>query len=295
MLAAMAEACREQGGPNVTVAQVVARSGVSRRTFYELFEDREDCFLATFDEALERARGYVLPAYRADCSWRERIRSSLVALLSFLDDEPSLARLMVVESLSAGPLVLERRSRVLAQVIIAVDAGRAETKRGNGPLPALTAEGVVGGALSVIHSRLSEPGRGSFTELIGPLMNMIVLPYLGPAAARREIEQPVERSPRVIPPVGRNPLHELEMRLTYRTVRVLAAIACHPGGSNREVADGSGITDQGQISKLLARLQGLGLVDNTGASSERGAPNAWTLTGKGWEVEGAIRRQTDPP
>ena len=80
------------------------------------------------------------------------------------------------------------------------------------------------------------------------------------------------------------------MRLTYRTVRVLMAIAGHPGASNRIVADGSGISDQGQVSKLLARLEGLGLIANTGLGHPRGAPNAWRLTKRGEEVEQAIRQ-----
>jgi hypothetical protein len=82
------------------------------------------------------------------------------------------------------------------------------------------------------------------------------------------------------------------MRLTYRTVRVLMAVAAQPGGSNRQVADESGIGDQGQISKLLARLHGLGLIENTGAGSVRGAPNSWVLTAKGWDVQGALARET---
>jgi hypothetical protein len=82
------------------------------------------------------------------------------------------------------------------------------------------------------------------------------------------------------------------MRLTYRTVRVLMAVAAQPGGSNRQVADGSGIGDQGQISKLLARLHGLGLIENTGVGTVRGAPNSWVLTDRGWQVQGAIARNT---
>jgi hypothetical protein len=73
---------------------------------------------------------------------------------------------------------------------------------------------------------------------------------------------------------------------------VLMAVAAHPGASNRLVAEGSGISDQGQISKLLARLCALGLVDNTGEGYPRGAPNAWRLTARGAEVEGAIRLQS---
>jgi AcrR family transcriptional regulator len=62
MVAALVEVARERGVSGVTVAHVVARSGVSRRTFYELFEDREDCFLAGFDLAVQGAARRVLPA-----------------------------------------------------------------------------------------------------------------------------------------------------------------------------------------------------------------------------------------
>jgi DNA-binding MarR family transcriptional regulator len=87
------------------------------------------------------------------------------------------------------------------------------------------------------------------------------------------------------------------MRLTYRTIRVLLAIA-ELGGrgstdgrapSNREVAAAAGIADQGQISKLLARLQALGVVENTGGDHAKGEPNAWSLTSKGRDVAYAIQ------
>jgi DNA-binding MarR family transcriptional regulator len=79
------------------------------------------------------------------------------------------------------------------------------------------------------------------------------------------------------------------MRLTYRTVRVLTVIGEHPGASNREVAEGSGIADQGQISKLLARLERLELIVNTGGGQTKGSTNAWHLTARGAQVERATR------
>jgi DNA-binding MarR family transcriptional regulator len=85
------------------------------------------------------------------------------------------------------------------------------------------------------------------------------------------------------------------MRLTYRTVRVLLAIAERPGASNRVVAQGSGVQDQGQISKLLARLEHLGLISNEGVGASRGEPNAWRLTARGREIERTIRQQTPDP
>jgi AcrR family transcriptional regulator len=291
MLSAMAEVASERGAANVTVADVVARSGVSRRTFYELFTDREDCFLAAFDDGIARIASEVVPAYEGGTRWRDKIRAGLCALLQFLDDEPGMGRLVIVETLGAGPRALERRRRVLAQVITAVDEGRAEIKTGN-ELPPLTAEGVVGGVLAVLHGRLIERTAGRLMELTGPLMGMIVLPYLGPAAARKELDRPVPKAPARPRPVNSDPLRELEMRLTYRTVRVLMAVVANPGSSNRMVADGAGIKDQGQISKLLARLAKLGLIENTGVGSARGGPNAWRLTEKGREVEGAITEQT---
>ena len=129
-------------------------------------------------------------------------------------------------------------------------------------------------------------------ELTGPLMSMIVLPYLGQAAARRELDRPVPKAPVRPRPVNGDPLRELQMRLTYRTVRVLMAVGANPGSSNRAVGDGAGIKDQGQISKLLARLKRLGLIERTGGEPARGGPNAWALTERGREVHGAISEQT---
>jgi AcrR family transcriptional regulator len=295
MLAAMAEVCAERGAANVTVAHVVARSGVSRRTFYEQFTDREDCFLAALNEALACAARYVLPAYETPGRWRERVRTGLIALLSFLEDEPNMGRLLVVETLGAGERALARRQHVLSMVLAALDEGRGEAKGAEGP-PPLTAEGVAGSVLSVLLARLAGYGwadakNGSLLELTGQLMSMIVLPYLGSAAARRELQRAVPARDHRWTPAPANPLRELEMRLTYRTVRVLLSIAALPGASNRELGAAADISDQGQISKLLTRLERLGLIENTGEGHARGAPNAWRLTGRGMQIERAVAQQ----
>lgn len=291
MLSSMVEAVAERGAGNVSVAHVVARSGVSRRTFYEIFRDREDCFLAAFDEAVERIAGVVLPLYRQRSPWREKTRAALAALLQFIEEEPGTARLIIVESLAAGPRSLEHRGRVLRHAIDAIDEGRDEGRATSEP-PPLTAEGVVGGVLSVLHARLTAEASAPAVELLNPLMGMIVLPYLGPKAARQENSRPaLKPSPKNGAP-ARDPLRDLEMRLTYRTVCVLSAVATHPGSSNRTIGRSAGITDQGQISKLLGRLRGLGLIDNSGSEPGKGEPNAWTLTARGWEVHGAIAHQT---
>jgi AcrR family transcriptional regulator len=294
ILGAMVEVVRERGVANVTVAHIVARSGVSRRTFYELFDNLQECFLAAFDQAVARASVTVVREYERPGKWREKVKSGFTALLEFLEDEPEQGALMIVDALGAGPLALERRAKVLAGLIDAVDQGRHEARPGKGdPQSRLIAEGVVGAVFAVLHARLLEPEPRPFTDLLNPLMAMVVLPYLGPAAARKELDRPppdgrCNRSPRP----HRDPLKDLDMRLTYRTVRVLLAIGEDPGASNCQVARRSDVGDQGQMSKLLARLQSLGLIGNTGNGATRGEPNAWTLTDKGREVRQAIQAQT---
>jgi AcrR family transcriptional regulator len=290
LLVAAAEVAGERGAGTMTVAHIVARSGVSRRTFYELFADREECVLAALDQAIARAAAAVLPAYEETERWPVRIRAALVALLAFMDEEPALARLCVVESLGAGPRALQRRARIVRVLIDAVDEGRALVRGARQP-PPLTAEGVVGAVLAILHTRLSETGDGSLSQLAGPLMGAIVLPYLGQPAAEKELHKPAPPLNKKTSPARRDPLDGLDMRLTYRTVRVLAALAAIPGASNRQVATEAGITDQGQVSKLLGRLQHLGLIENTGAGQIKGAPNAWTLTARGTEVERSMRTE----
>jgi AcrR family transcriptional regulator len=285
LLAAMAEVAAERGLADATVARVVARAGVSRRTFYELFDDRESCFLAALDDAIARASDCVVPAYESGDSWAERVRLALTALLSFLDAERGVGQLLIFGSLWAGPMAIERRRRVLAQMITLVELGRGEGRAANG-LPPLTAEGIVGAVFSIVHARMLEAR--PLVELVNPLMGMIVLPYRGAAAARKELERPVPVAREKRRATRPDPLQNLGMRLTYRTVRVLTAVASNPGSSNRTVADVAGISDQGQMSKLLGRLQSFGLVENGGAGASSGGPNAWALTAKGREVHGAI-------
>jgi AcrR family transcriptional regulator/DNA-binding MarR family transcriptional regulator len=282
ILVAMVEIAAERGASNVAVAHVVQRSGISRRTFYELFPDREACYLQAFDETVRRARDVVVPAYQSGEQWPTKLRTALTALLGLFEEEPALARLLVVDSLGAGVATLERRRAWLDRIVTAVELDGFQVTTASSPPMRVIAEGVVGAVISVIHARLSSGNDESLMDLVNPLMSMIVLPYLGDGAARKELEH---RIPRRKAPMGRrvetDPLFGLGARLTYRTVRVLLAVGAAPGASNRDIGVAAGIQDQGQISKLLSRLGGFGLVDNTRNAKARGAPNVWRLTPKG--------------
>jgi AcrR family transcriptional regulator len=299
LLAAAVRAVDELGWANTTVADVVARSRVSRRTFYELFANREECLGAVLDDILGSLAGELAGAGMEGVEWRVRVRRGLGAILGFFDREPVLARVCVVQALSAGPEVLERRERVLAGLAGVVDEGRASS-RGAQCTP-LTAEGLVGAAFGIVYARLLKGERQPLTGLLGELMGMIVLPYLGPGAARREQALPAPAA--VAPRAARrpawparavsDPLESVPMRLTYRTSRVLEGVADLAGRgsdpSNREVGDCAGIQDAGQVSKLLRRLEGLGLLANSGLGHARGEPNAWRLTPTGELVAQSIR------
>jgi AcrR family transcriptional regulator len=299
ILMAMTEVATEHGLAGATVAQVVTRAGISRRTFYECFNDREDCFLAGLDDAITRLSSETVKAYRQPGSWREKIRAGLVALLSALDREPEMARLLIVESLGGGQRALERRRQVLSELIATIEEGRAQSKAKPGAdppadPPSVTAEGIVGAVLAVLYGRILGNDPRPLVELTNPLMGMIVLPYLGPAAASGELERPVPHAQPRPQRTNGDPLRELQMRLTYRTVRVLLALAANPGSSNRMLAESAGITDQGQISKLCRRLRGLGLIENPHIDPGPGESNAWTLTKRGEEVQRAIAHRTTP-
>jgi hypothetical protein len=242
--------------------------------------------------ALSQARLIAQEAYERESSWRDGIRAALARLLMFMDEEPGLAKLSLVEALGAGATVLDRRAKALDELAQVIDRGRVVPNATREP-PEVTAEGVIGAIFAVLHTRVLERGGQPLTDLLGSLMSMIVLPYLGARAAGRELSRP----PLEVPSDGRSralsrhkdPLEGLNMRLTYRTVRVLMVIGEHPRASNREVAEGSGIVDQGQISKLLNRLARLKLVENLGEGQEKGAANAWHLTARGAQVERATR------
>ena len=295
----------EQGYRRMAARKVAERAGVSPKTFYDLFSDREDCFLAAFDQAVEELAAVARVAYEGEGEWVARVRAGLGALLDFLDREPECCRLVFVEALGAGPRVLARRAQVLEGLEQVIDEGRAGMKEA-GELPPLTTEGVVSATVGVIHTRLYMRPPEPLTGLLNALMATIVLPYRGRKAAAQELACPISKAgPRLRPadksrfsgPAGRTSGSRVgsrqssgsrvgsraDFRLTVRTHAVLEAVWGHPGVNNREVSDLVRVADQGQISRLMARLDERGLVENAGGRTQ-GVAKAWRLTPEGEEL-----------
>ena len=116
----------ELGYPRATVGQITARARLSRRTFYQMFANRDECFAAVLEELVAVVGGELAAVGLEGLPWRERVRMGLFTILAFFDREPALARVCVVQALRAGPLVLERREAVLARLAALVDEGRTE-------------------------------------------------------------------------------------------------------------------------------------------------------------------------
>jgi AcrR family transcriptional regulator len=310
LLAAAVVAVEELGWSRVTVASIATRARVSRRTFYDLFSDRDDCLLAVCQDTTERIAAEIATAIAATddgLSWRERVRRGLWVVLSFFDREPELTRFCVVQSAGGGQRVLEWREALLARLTVMVQDGAPQQRNTVVRVPSLTAEGTVGAVLTILHRRLSSIEREPLGDLLGALMALIVLPYLGPGAARSESTRPVPPIPAALTSsssslVGMggyragqdDPLADVPMRLTYRTARVLQATAEYPGGSNRSIGERADIYDPGQISKLLTRLERIGLLQNTGIGHTKGEPNAWHLTELGERVTQHLNLDSTP-
>jgi AcrR family transcriptional regulator/DNA-binding MarR family transcriptional regulator len=291
LIAAVIAAVEAQGYAGLTVGDVIACARISRKTFYDIFDGLEECFLEAVTDTHARAGEVAQTAYAGEPDWRSGMRAALAEVLALMERERGLARLCVVETLVAGPRVQARRAEALQQLATAIDAGRAVA--GSHPVPsALTAQATAGGIASVLHTRLLREDPAPLTDLVAPFMSMVVMPYLGRAVAHEEAIAPgpqARRDEPARPQPGLDPLAELDMRVTYRTVRVLTAIAQTPDASNSQIARDAGIIDQGQVSKLLARLAGLGLIENTRTTRSGRGANAWRLTSFGERVQRATR------
>ena len=253
---------------------MVARAGVSESVFYDVFAAVEECYLAACEEGLARLSRAVELAVPRVASWFERVRAGLVGLLGFLDDEPQWGRLLVLEAPVTGPVALECQQLLRGVVTRLLDASQADTCAE--PLNELTAELVSGGVVCVIRARMLEGEGEPLVELAPSLISFIAVQYGRPDSETERAQSSSSTRAQAISDAA-----ELPIRATHRTTMVLRAIAQAPHSNNREIAQVAGLADEGQTSKLLARLERQGVIENVGIGASRGEPNAWLITTSG--------------
>ncbi len=178
ILDALVATVAQRGYDRTTLERVLYAAGVPAPVFDEHFEDKQDCFLQAFDELISRHARAVLERAARPLPWPERIRLGLQTLLRGLAAHPDEARLVAVESLSAGEAAIARLRCVLASFVPTLEEGLALAP-GAEHLSPLTSEAVVGGIAAIVHRRVLEGHTDELPALLPDLLYFTLLPYLG--------------------------------------------------------------------------------------------------------------------
>jgi AcrR family transcriptional regulator len=187
LLEAMVSAAAERGYERLAVADVLKAAGVSRATFYKLFADKLDCFLAAYDAELERLVAATVSAYEAEQDWAERVRTGIQAALDWLAGHPSSARVLLIEIAAAGPAAKGRYRTSLSRLTPLLDDGYQATPLGRRLSP-FTARMAIGSGASIVVDEVMAGRTGELPRIASELAHAVLVPFLGPreAAARTE-------------------------------------------------------------------------------------------------------------
>jgi AcrR family transcriptional regulator len=174
----------ERGYAAMRIEDVIAVAGVSRRTFYDHFANKEEAFLAAYVLVVRQLTAAVGSAFATGESWSSRVSRGLAVFLQLLAGEPALARVCIVEVLAAGPNALALRAASLEsfrEFIAPADGAGMPAQT-----TALTAQTVIGGVYEVIYSRVIENRTHELPSLMPELLHAVLLPFVGPEIAAAE-------------------------------------------------------------------------------------------------------------
>ena len=188
LLEAAVRVVATKGYAAMTIGDLTGEAGVSRTTFYELFEDKEACFLAAYDNAVEVLVRRVVKAYESRQGWPERAAAGLAVLLETLAEEPDLARLSLVDIGNAGPAAQRRYRTAIQRLTPLFEDGRDFAPGGRG-LPANTSRMAIGGVTGLIADELVAGRAAQLPGLLSDVLFATLVPYIGPDAATREVDR----------------------------------------------------------------------------------------------------------
>ena len=189
MLDAMVQAVAERGYARVVVADVIERAGVSRKTFYEQFSNKEDCFLATYDagvDALLDAIDEALTALAPD--WLAGARRAVEVYLERMAARPAFARAFLIEALGAGTAALERRDVVQRRFAAQLESIH---RRARADIPAIpdvpphTFRAAVGAVNELVTAHVLERGANTLPELTDAILDVHLALLVGRELAKR--------------------------------------------------------------------------------------------------------------
>ena len=175
-----------KGYAATTVADLTKEAGISRTTFYELFADKEACFLAAYDNAVDVLVRRISAAYEAEERWPDRARAGLATLLEALAADPDRARLALVDVASAGPAAQRRFRAAVQRLTPFFDEGR-DFAPGGRNLPANASRMAAGAVVGLISDELVAGRADKLPSLLSDVLFATLVAYLGPDAAAREV------------------------------------------------------------------------------------------------------------
>lgn len=187
LLEAMVQVVSAKGYESTTVADVIRAAGVSRTTFYQLFSDKEDCFLQAYDVVADGLFELAEAAFREGSTepWEVRVRHGLARTLEVMAAEPEFTKMCMVEGPAAGPAAMQRYFGILERFRIYVDQGR---EAADVEVPAFTAQAVVSGVAGVIYKRVAADRAAELPDVLPELTYFVVAPFLGRERAREQAE-----------------------------------------------------------------------------------------------------------
>jgi AcrR family transcriptional regulator len=173
---AMAELTAEQGYDATKIADIVRRAGVARKTLYDNFDGKEEVFLGAFDSAVDEAATQIDTACEAAGEeWIDRVAAGLRAFLGCVAEKPAIARMCLVEAMSATPASAQRYDAAVERL---VELLRRNAPAGSG-LPETTAETLVGGVAWILHQQIRRGQAGQALDLLPELLDFVLSPYQG--------------------------------------------------------------------------------------------------------------------
>lgn len=188
LLTALAECLAAKGYERTTVGAVGQRAGVSKSDFYKQFKSKDACFVAAYDDAVERMRGCVLAACaeHEQEGWATGVLAALSSLLQLLASEPARTQMVLVEGLRAGRTVYDRYQAGLQSFVTYLRDGAPGPAGGERP-PEATDEAVVGGIAALLSRRVLAGETRQLSDLLPEIAEFALTPYAGAAEARRII------------------------------------------------------------------------------------------------------------
>jgi AcrR family transcriptional regulator len=191
LLAGMAAAVAEHGYAETSIADVIARAGVSRKTFYQQFDGKDECFAVAYGEEMDRLLELTLSAFEAEGPpWARRLRGALTALCAALAGNPAVARLCFVEALDAGPVTAQRRREALRGLLPLFEAAPAEAVPADTSFGESLRMGRIGDLAEMLRQEVAAGAGRSLPRLVPELTYLMALPFLGPERAARELDGP---------------------------------------------------------------------------------------------------------